>query len=311
MPRHDTNRAAEMEVFVRVVELGSFSSAAREFRLTPSGVSKLVSRLEARLGARLFNRSTRKLQLTPEGRNFHDRALRILADMADAEREAAAGAEPRGHLRINCNLVVGMRHVVPLIPGFLALYPEVTIDVVLSDTVVDLMDERADLAIRVGALRDSTLISRKLGSSRMVVVAAPAYLAIHGTPTKPSDLAHHRGIGWAFWRSIGGWPFLSGTESQTISPPPIVRVSDGETARLLAIGGAGIARLALFHVGDDIKAGRLIAVLQDFNPGDGEDVHIVYLGQRGQLPSRVRAFIDYLAAHIRIADDPLTGQGAG
>jgi len=171
MPRLDNNRAAEMEVFVRVVDLGGFTAAAHEFRLTPSGVSKLVSRLEARLGSRLVNRSTRRLQLTPEGQAFYVRAARILADLEEAEREAAAGASPRGHLRVNTNIPVGMQLIVPLIPGFLAENPEITLDVVLTDTVVDLMQERADVAIRFGPLRDSRLVARKLGTTRMAVVA--------------------------------------------------------------------------------------------------------------------------------------------
>ncbi len=128
MPRLGTNRAAEMEVFVRVVDLGGFTAAAREFRLTPSGVSKLVSRLEGRLSARLVNRSTRRLQLTPEGQAFYDRAVRVLADMDEAEREAAAGACPQGHLRVNSNIPFGMRHVMPLVPLFLERHPEVTLD---------------------------------------------------------------------------------------------------------------------------------------------------------------------------------------
>src|SRR5438105_4105822 len=144
MPRLDTNRAAEMEVFVRVVDLGGFTAAAREFRLTPSGVSKLISRLEARLSTRLVNRSTRRLQLTPEGQAFYDRSARLLSDMDEAEREAAAGASPRGHLRVNSNIPFGMRHVIPIIPLFRERYPEVTLDIVLSDAVVDLMQERAD-----------------------------------------------------------------------------------------------------------------------------------------------------------------------
>src|ERR1700688_4817591 len=156
MPRLDTNRAAEMEVFVRVVDLGGFTAAAREFRLTPSGVSKLVSRL---------------------GR------------------------------RVNSNIPFGMRHIMPLVPAFLAQHPEITLDLVFSDTVVDLMQERADVAIRVGPLRDSALIARKLGASRMSVVATPEYLARSGIPANPGDLARHKGIGWTFFRTIGGAPF--------------------------------------------------------------------------------------------------------
>ncbi|HWM61213.1 MAG TPA: LysR family transcriptional regulator, partial [Rhizomicrobium sp.] len=288
MPRLDTNRAAEMEVFARVVDLGGFSAAAHEFRLTPSGVSKLVSRLEARLGTRLINRSTRKLQLTDEGREFYDRAVRVLADMDEAERAAAAGAHPRGHLRINSNVVVGLLHVMPLMPLFLAQHPDVTLDIVLSDTVVDLLQERADIAIRVGPLRVSNLVARKLGSSRMAVVAAPDYLGRHGLPRTPADLAGHKGIGWTFSRSIGGWPFRDGQGVTEVSPPPVVRASDGEAARQLALGGVGLARLALFHVGSDIKAGRLVPVLETFNSGDREDVHAAYLGHSGPLPARVR-----------------------
>jgi DNA-binding transcriptional LysR family regulator len=300
MPRFDSNRAAEMEVFVRIVDLGGFGAAARHLGLTPSAVSKLVTRLEARLNARLLNRSTRRLQLTPEGRGFYERAVRILGDLDEAEREAAAGACPSGHLSVNCNVPVGMRHVAPLIPEFLALYPEVTVDLVLSDTVVDLMAARADVAIRVGPLEGAGLVARKLGTSRMVVVGAPDYLARWGAPRMPAELAGHRRIGWTFSRLIGDWPFQTEGGLQRISPPAVVRASDGEAARLLALGGAGLARLARFHVDPDIQAGRLVPVLEMLNPGDREDVHAVYLGARGPLPARVRAFIDFLAERVRI-----------
>lgn len=305
MPRLDTNRAAEMEVFARVVDLGGFTAAAREFRLTPSGVSKLVSRLEARLNTRLINRSTRKLQLTAEGQGFYDRALQVLSDMDEAEREAAAGATPRGHLRVNSNIPFGMLHVMPIIPLFLAQHPDVTLDIVLTDAVIDLMQERADIAIRVGPLRDSGLTARKLGSSRMTVVASPEYLAQHGAPNTPDDLARHKGIGWTFFRTIGGWPFRTGETTVAVSPPPAARASDGEAARVLALGGVGLARLALFHISPDIEAGRLVPVLEARNPGDREDIHAVYLGRPGPLPARVRAFIDFLGDQIRIDDTSL------
>src|SRR5260370_15474432 len=223
MPRLDANRAAEMEVFVRVVDLGGFTAAAREFRLTPSCVSKLVSRLEGRLSARLINRSTRRLQLTPEGQAFYDRALRVLSDIEEAEREAAAGAAPRGHLRVNSNIPFGMRHVMPLVPQFLERHPEVTLDIVLSDSVIDLMQERADIAIRVGPLRDSSLVARKLGTSRMAVVASPKYIAGHGVPNTPDDLARHNGIGWTFFRTIAGWPFRPGARTPQCASPPSPR----------------------------------------------------------------------------------------
>lgn len=305
MARFDTNRSAEMEVFVRVVDLGGFTQAAQKLRLTPSGVSKLISRLEARLGSRLINRTTRKLTLTEEGQAFYQRAVRILGEMEDAEREAASGATPRGRLTVNSNIPFGMLHVMPLIPRFLAEHPDVTLDLMLTDTLIDLMQERADVAIRVGPLRTSRLVARKLGTSRMVVVGAPDYLARAGMPKTPADLADHRGIGWTFPRSIRGWPFKRGDRTEEAVPPPAARVSDGEAARRLALGGVGLARLALFHIGPDIEAGRLVPVLQGYNPGDREDIHAVYVGHTAPLPARVRAFIDFLAEHVRVSDPTL------
>lgn len=311
MARFDTNRSAEMEVFVRVVDLGGFTQAARKLRLTPSGVSKLISRLEARLGSRLVNRTTRKLTLTEEGQAFYQRAVRILGEMEEAEREAASGATPRGRLTVNSNIPFGMLHLMPLIPRFLAQHPEVTLDLMLTDTLIDLMQERADVAIRVGPLRASRLVARKLGTSRMVVVGAPEYLARAGTPRTPVDLAEHRGISWTFPRIRGGWPFKRGDRTEEAVPPPAARVSDGEAARRLALGGVGLARLALFHIGPDIESGRLVPVLQGYNPGDREDIHAVYVGHTAPLPARVRAFIDFLAEHVRMSDPALKRAGDG
>jgi DNA-binding transcriptional LysR family regulator len=173
VPRPEVNRSGEMEVFVRAVELGGFSLAARALRMTPSAISKLVARLERRLGARLINRSTRKLLLTAEGQAFLERAHRVLADLDEAERAVTAGAVPRGLVRVNCNVPFGLHRLLPLVPRFSAAHPEVRLDIVLTDRVIDLMDERADVAIRVGSMRPSRLMARKLGQSRMAVVAAP------------------------------------------------------------------------------------------------------------------------------------------
>lgn len=301
MARQDINRSGEMEVFARVVELGGFSAAARAFRMTPSAVSKLVARLEARLGVRLINRSTRKLQLTPEGTAYYDRSIRILDDIDTADREAAAGATPRGRVRVNTSVPFGLRWLLPLLPGFLKLHPGVSVDVALTDTVVDLLEERADIAIRVGPLRESRLLARKLGESSMVVVAAPAYLAEYGTPRTPSDLSKHNMLGFCFSKQIDGWPFRDG-KGGTVSIPPSgnVLVSDGEAMQKLAVAGAGLARLARFHIAADIAAGRLVPVLEDFNPGDLEPIHAVFVGHGGQLPARVRALLDYLVENVKL-----------
>lgn len=290
-----------MEVFARVVELGGFSAAARAFRMSPSAVSKLVARLETRLGVRLINRSTRKLQLTPEGTAYYDRSIRILDDINTAEREAAIGATPRGRVRVNTSVPFGLHWLLPLLPGFLKLHPGVSVDVSLTDIVVDLLEERADVAIRVGPLRESRLLARKLGESRMVVVAAPAYLKEHGMPQTPSELANHNMLGFCFSKQIDGWPFRDKKGSTvTVSPVGNALVSDGEAMQRLAAAGAGLARLARFHVDHDIKAGRLVPVLEDFNPGDLEPIHAVFVGHGGQLPARVRAFLDYLVENVKL-----------
>ncbi|AMX95602.1 LysR family transcriptional regulator [Mesorhizobium sp. M7A.F.Ca.US.014.04.1.1] len=301
MARPDINRSGEIEVFVRVVEEGSFSSAARALRMTPSAVSKLIARLEARLGARLVSRSTRKLQLTPEGTAFYESGLRILADMAAAEQEAAAGASPRGRVRINSYVPFGVHRLVPLLPRFLERYPEISVDLVLTDSVVDLMAERADVAIRAGPLSESRLVARKLGQSPVVVVAAPSYLETHGIPLTPADLDKHNRMGFGFVRHLDGWPFLD-AEGRVIMIPITgnTLVSDGEAMRLMALAGAGIARLARWHVAEDIAAGRLAPLLEAFNPGDEEPTHAVYVGQGRHLPARVRAFLDFLGESVRL-----------
>lgn len=303
---NDINRSGEMEVFARVVDEGGFSSAARSLRMTPSAVSKLVARLEGRLGVRLLVRSTRKLQLTPEGATFHEKCRRILEDMASAEQAAAAGASPRGRLRINSNVHFARACLLPLLPEFLALYPDIQADVAVTDTVIDLMEERADVAIRVGPLRESRLLARKLGESRHVVVAAPSYLARRGTPQRPQDLYDHNRLGFCFTRLVNAWPFLDGAGG-TLSIPPVgnALVSDGESMLALILAGGGIARLSGHHVRPQIEAGQLVPLLEAFNPGDPAEVHAVFVGRGGDahapIPARVRVFIDFLAERISIS----------
>lgn len=297
-----SNRSGEMEVFAAVVERGGFSAAAKFFGMTPSAVSKLVTRLEARLGARLINRSTRKLQLTAEGQAFHQRCVTILSDIAEAECEAAAGRAPRGRVRVNANVAFGNQILLPLVPAFLAEHPELSIDLVFTDQVVDLIEERADIAIRVapGPLRGNQLMARKIGESGVAVVASPNYLARHGEPRTPGDLAKHNLIGFNFARSVEGWPFRVDGALISIAAVGNTQVGDGEIARQLAVAGVGLARLGRFHTQAEVAAGRLLTVLEDFNPGDIEVIHAVYLGQGGFVPARMRAFIDFLARNVKI-----------
>ncbi|BCH29437.1 LysR family transcriptional regulator [Mesorhizobium sp. L-8-10] len=299
MARLDINRSGEIEVFVRVVDRGTLSAAAETLDMTPSAVSKLIGRLEDRLGARLLNRTTRKLRLTPEGAAFYESGVRILGEIEAAEREAAAGAVPRGRLRVNCNVPFGQHYLMPLIPAFLAAHPEIAVDISLTDRVVDLLEERADVAIRAGPLRDSRLVARKLWQSRMVLVAAPAYLEKRGAPHSPVDLAGHNCLDFCFSRLIEGWPFREADgRALVFHPQGNALVSDGEAMRLAALSGLGLARLSRFHIARDIAAGSLVPVLEEFNPGDEEALHAIYVGQGGHLPARVRAFLDFLAAHV-------------
>ncbi|KAA3448498.1 LysR family transcriptional regulator [Mesorhizobium sp. SARCC-RB16n] len=301
MARPDINRSGEIEVFARVVEAGSFSAAARRLRMTPSAVSKLIARLEARLGARLVSRSTRKLQLTPEGTVFYESGVRILADMDKAEREAAAGAAPRGRLRVNSYVPFGQHRLMALLPRFLELYPEISVEAVLTDNVIDLLEERADVAIRAGPLSESRLVARKLGQSRMVLVAAPSYLEAHGMPRTLSALQRHNMLAFGFARHIDGWPFVDAAGAPIIIPiVGNLTLTDGEAMRQTTVAGAGIARLARWHVEPDIAAGRLVPLLEDFNPGDEEPTHAVYVGQGKHLPARVRVFLDFLAETVRL-----------
>lgn len=304
MPRVDINRFGEMEVFVRVVELGGFSAAARSCRMTPSAVSKLIARLETRLGARLVSRSTRKLQLTPEGSAFYERATRILADVEAAERGASIGEQPVGPIRFNTNASYATHVLAPVLSEFLTRYPGISLDVTQTDRVIDLLAERTDVAVRAGPLKNSSLIARKLGETPMVIVASPTYLARHGAPKAVADLERHNRIGFSYVRTVDGWPVREDVEpgSRTVTVPAVGRVqaSDGEALRHLALGGVGLARLALFTARRDIAEGRLVSLLEELNPGDREEFHAIYVGQGGPLPTRVRVLLDFLTEHARV-----------
>jgi len=298
MPRIDVNRSGEMEAFVQVVERGSFSAGAQVLGMTPSAVSKLVARLEQRLGTQLVHRSTRKIQLTPEGRNFYERSVRVLADLDEAERCAAAGALPRGRVAVNASVPFGQHVLIPLVPRFLELHPQVTLDIVLTDRVVDLMEERADVAIRWGELPSSDLVARRLGETGQAIVAAPDYLARYGTPRTPQELEAHNRLSFNYRRSVPDWPLR--IDGRLIEMPVAgsVRAGDGETLRSLVMAGVGLGRLSLYHIQADIDAGRLVKVLEEFNPHEKAPIHAVYLGRAGRLPARVRALLDFLVAQL-------------
>lgn len=290
-----------MEVFVQVVERGGFSSAARSVGMTPSAVSKLVARLEVRLGTRLINRSTRAFKLTSEGCIFFERATRILADIEDAERIASAGEVPIGRIRLSTSASYATHVLAAILPEFLEQYPAVTVDIVQSDRVVDLLEDRMDVAVRAGPLKSSSLVARKLGDTAMTIVAAPSYADRRGLPITIEDLERHERLGLGYTRATDGWPLIS--EGRTIFVPVMGRVqaNDGEALRQLVLGGSGIARLANFTIRSDLKVGRLVPVLDEYNPGDREAFHAIHIGQGGPLPSRVRALLEFLAKQGKVA----------
>jgi DNA-binding transcriptional LysR family regulator len=288
------NRIGDIETFLAVVRGGSFANAAKTLRLTPSAVSRSISRLEARLGVVLLRRTTRALALTPEGESYRNRMSALLAEIEDVESGLGREREgPRGRLRINASVPLGMQHLVPILPRFTLRYPEVTVDLTLSDAVVDLIEERADIALRIGPLRDTRLHAKKLGHSRMAVVASPAYLAVRGTPQSPAELEGHDCLQFSFRRAIDGWPFRIGQRTVHRPIEGAFFGNSGEVVRLMALAGGGIARLGFFHVAEDVREGRLVELLQDHNPGDGEDIHALYSAQ-DRLALRVRAFLDFL-----------------
>ncbi|EFH11948.1 LysR substrate-binding domain-containing protein [Teichococcus cervicalis] len=293
------NRAGEMQAVLLAADLGSFSAAGRRLGLTPSAVSRLVSRLEDRLGTPLLLRSTRALRPTAEGEVYLARARRLLAEIEETERLVTAGALPRGPLRVSATVGFGTQCLVPLLPEFLARYPGITLDLSLSDGLVDLVEERTDIALRAGALRDSALKARLVLRSRRVVVAAPAYLARHGTPRLPQDIAAHNCLGFNFRHRAGGWPFRDPQTGRlsTEATPGNLRANNGPTLRQLCLAGLGLARLARFHVQAEIDAGRLVPLLEEHNAEDVELIHALYVGH-GHLASRIRAFIDFLVERM-------------
>jgi len=293
---------SDMTAFVRAVERGGFSSAARELGLTPSAISKLVTRMEDRLGVRLLNRTTRRLALTPEGEAFFHRAQRILADIEEAENEVARFRErPSGRLRISVGTAFGGYQFVPALPEFLARYPEIEVELTMTDRIVDLMEEGADVGIRTGELLDSSLVARRICDMERVICASPAYLRKHGTPRKPADLAGHNCLVLAASPQFHLWPFDTPDGVRNVEVKGNVTASNAETLVQLAIMGLGLIRLADVIVGDAIAKGLLKPVLADVHHVEPLPLHAVFPHGRHRSP-RVAALVDFLVE--KFADSP-------
>lgn len=291
-----------LETFVRVAQTGGFSAAARDLGMTPSAVSKQIARLEDRLGARLFNRTTRRLALTEEGQAFHDRTQRILADVAEAEQAVAnLGGALRGLLRINVPVAFGRLHVAPLLPDFLAAHPGLRIDVVLNDRFVDLVEEGVDLAIRIGELADSSLIARRLAANRRLVCAAPDYLTRQSTPRAPADLTGHNCLVYTYRASRNDWHFIGPDGArQTAQVAGNLEANNAEALHAAVRAGLGLGLLPHWLVGRDLAEGRLVELLPDFHAPDSA-IYAVYPPGR-HLSPKVRGFVDFLAARYARPD---------
>ena len=289
--------SAEMNAFVRVAERGSFAAAAEDLSLTPSALSKLVTRIEDRLGVRLLTRTTRKLALTAEGELFVARSREILASIEAAEAEVTAASErPRGHLRVSVGTAIAKQILGPSLPVFLDRYPDISIELHVSDRQADLVAEQIDVAIRSGALGDSTLVARKLGEARRVICASPTYLRKHGSPAVPADLLQHNcltlpGPAWS------RWPFHT---HEGINRLEVSGSFTSDNAALLldvAVAGLGIARLADFMVGRAMQRGDLVPLLVDSHVPDPFPMHALTVPGRHRAP-RIKAFVDFVAEQL-------------
>ena len=288
------DRFGEMETFVRVVESGSFSSAARDLHMTPSAVSKMIGRLEDRLGVRLLSRTTRKLSLTEEGRVFYQRITPILSEVAEAEETISLStAEARGVLKVNASTAFGQYQIVPLIPAMLERYPSLQVELTMTDSIVNLVEEGFDVSIRIGNLTDSSLIARKLGIANRVVVASPVYLERHGVPKCPVDLEQHQCLKLSIPTSLNKWEFVLADGPRTVEVSGRFEADNAIALHEAALAGLGLFRAATFVVGDDIKAGRLVQVLQEFEISGDPGIFIVWPHNRN-LSAKVRAFVDTL-----------------
>jgi DNA-binding transcriptional LysR family regulator len=288
------DRLRAMEVFVEIVRRNGFAKAAEALDTSPANVTRYLNDLEAHLGTRLLNRSSRRMSLTESGEALYERARAILEDVAEAEAVSSSSTlHPRGTLRINAPLSFGVLHLAPLWPRFLARYPDIELDVALSDRVVDIVEEGYDMAIRISRVAANTHAARKLATSRNIACAAPEYLKKHGMPRTPEDLLEHSCIGYRYSATADEWNFIDvDGRMHTVKVPCVMHTNNGDTARAAAVGGAGVIWQPQFIVGPDLRAGRLVEVMPGFRMPD-IDILALYPSRR-HLSAKVRVMVDFL-----------------
>ena len=285
----------DMAIFVRIVELGSLSAAGRDMRMSAAVISNRVARLERDMGTRLLNRTTRQVSLTGEGAVFYEHCAAILNELEQAESAiSSTRADPRGPIKVTAPNAFGRLHIAPHIPAFLALHPHMSVRLHLTDRLVDMVPERIDLAIRIAALPDSTAIVRTLAPNRRMIVASPAYLKEHKAPKRPEDLLGHNCLLLRFPGSRQYRWTVSGEDGPvTLRVTGNMDSNNGEILRAWCLAGHGLGLFSVYEIVEDLNEGRLVPVLTDFPP-PGHAIYALYPHSQ-HLPSRVRAFIDFLA----------------
>lgn len=291
------DRFLEMQTFTAVVDAGSFVKAADALAMSKAAVSRYVLDMETRLGVRLLHRTTRRLSLTEEGQIFYLRSKELLAELAEAEDEITSrNAAASGLLRINAPFTFGVLHLAPLWGVFRAQHPKVQLDVTLADRQVDLVEEGFDMAIRIARLENSTLVSKRLASTRMVLCASPQYLRLHGTPTHPSALTQHAVVAYSYWSTKDEWHFEGPLGPVSVTTKPCMHANNGDTCRAAALAGQGIILQPSFLVGADLAAGTLVELMPEFRSLE-LGIYAVYPTRKHVSP-KVRALLDFLTQHF-------------
>ena len=295
------DRFLEMQTFHAVVDAGSFVKAAEALSLSKAAVSRYVADMETRLGVRLLHRTTRRLSLTDEGQMFYARSKELLAELEEAEAEVSSRSEAAtGLLRVNAPFTFGILQLAPLWGQFKALHPKVALDITLADRLVDLVEEGYDVAIRIATLASSTLVSQQLATTRMVLCSSPGYLAQHGRPTHPSELAAHAVIAYVYWATRDEWRFDGPGGAVSVKTQPIMSTNNGDTCRALALAHQGVILQPSFLVGPDLAAGTLVELMPEYKSLE-LGIYAVY-PTRKHVPAKVRALVDFLQTHFSRQD---------
>jgi DNA-binding transcriptional LysR family regulator len=292
------DRADNLTVFAEVAEQGSFAAAARRLGRSPTAVTRTIAELEARLGVRLLNRTTRAVSLTDPGRRLLAGAKRVLADLDEIERAAAGeGTAPRGELRLTAPILFGRLHVEPLVLEFLRRFPDVSVALTLIDRPVDLIEDGLDAAVRIGVLPESSSIATRVGTMRRLVVGSPDYLAQHGTLQVPGDVGIHSTIAFSGLSGAEHWTFREGRSDISVAVKPRLTVNTAEAALDAARTGFGLTRVMGYQAADDIARGSLVRLLKEYE-SEELPIHVVYPGGR-HPPPKLRAFLDFVIPRLR------------